>query len=610
MSSRHVLRLNRPSHSAREASPVSDIHELLRGSQLFTPVAATPVRAAYALIDALVTAGVDTFFGVPGGPAAPLFQALDEVPGARLVESRQETAAAFEAAGYFRATGKVAAIVVTAGPGATQAVTGVVNASLERVPMIVIAGDVAWSATGGRLAQDSGPDGVAIEEMFQKATRAQVRIARPESAASQALFALDAALDSERPGPALIVVPMHHGAASTTPTRISHRRRERWTAEVDPEAVREACETLANARRPLLVLGGGCRRHAESIRRLVDTIDVPFVTTPSAKGVVSEAHPRSLRHGGLAASLWARAYTKEDVDGCVVLGTDLDDASIGPTRYIAEGGKLVHVDLDARVFHRNLKTTLGVVADLEVFADAMRSHWTSEGLWHGSAGREVRRLKFASAPYDLPAGPGTEGTIAPHQAILDLGRAVPDAIFCSDIGEHMLFALHYLTANGPDAFHIQLSLGSMGSGIATAIGLALGSPERRVVCIAGDGCMQMMGSEVLVAVKERLPIVFAVFNDARYNMVHHGMKQLYGTTRAWDAGATIDFVKWAEAFGIPAARIDGPDQLDAARIDELLAEGGPVVLDMRIDREVRLKGAGRVESLQQMSAHEITGGAR
>jgi acetolactate synthase I/II/III large subunit len=611
MFTRHAaLRIARPHEDAPDDErPGSDIHELLAGD-IFAAVATQPVRGARALIEALVRAGVDTYFGVPGGPAAPLFQALDEVPGARLVESRQETAAAFEAAGYFRATGKIAAVIVTAGPGATAAVTGVVSASLERVPMIVIAGDVAWATTGGRLAQDSGPDGVALEEMFAKATRAQVRVARPESAASQALYALDVALDSERPGPVLLVVPMQHGAATITPGRTSRRRRERWSAEVDGEAVREACETLASARRPLIVIGGGCRRHAEAMRKLVDAIDVPFVTTPSGKGIVSEHHPRSLRHGGLAASLWARAYTKDGVDGCVVLGTDLDDASIGPTRYVAEGGKLIHVDLDARVFHRNLAAALGVVADVEAFADAMRLHWTSEGLWHGNASREVRRLKMASAPYDVPESLGHQGTIAPHRAILDLASAFPDAMFCSDIGEHMLFALHYLTAKGPDAFHIQLSLGSMGSGIATSIGLALGAPGRRVVCIAGDGCMQMMGSELLVAVKERLPIVFAVFNDARYNMVHHGMKQLYGRTRAWDTGTTIDFVKWADAFGIPARRIEGGGEIDGTEIDALLGRGGPVVLDVRIDREIRLKGAGRVESLQQMSAHEITGGAR
>ncbi|MBX7197731.1 MAG: hypothetical protein K1X94_37135, partial [Sandaracinaceae bacterium] len=436
------------------------------------------------------------------------------------------------------------------------------------------------------------------------------RVARPESAHSQALAALDAAFAQARAGAALVVVPMQHGASTTTPSRIARVRPERLPQPVDADAVREAAEILANARRPLFVLGGGARRHAEAMRRLVDAIDVPFVTTPGGKGVVGEEHPRSLRHGGLAASAWARAYTKDGVDGCVVLGSDLDDASIGPTRYVAPDGRLVHVDLDARVFHRNLPTTLGVVADLGDFADALTEHWSTQGLWNGFASRTVRRMKSATPAFERPSVASPEGTIAPHDAILELEAAAPGARFCSDIGEHMLFALHYLTARTADAFHIQLSLGSMGSGIATAIGLALGAPDRRVVCIAGDGCMQMMGSELLVAKKERLPILFAVFNDARYNMVHHGMKQLYGRARAWDTGTTVDFVKWADSFGIPGMRIDRAGLVDGALVDALLAHGGPAVLDLRIDRDVRLAGAGRVESLQQMSAHELTGGAR
>lgn len=598
-------------HDEDSRDRVSDIHEILGVPPPPPGLRSTeaPRRAARAVVESLVAAGIDTFFGVPGGPAAPLFDAIDDVGGARLVESRQESAAAFEAAGYFRATGRAAAVMVTAGPGITQVVTGVVNASFERVPMVVIAADVAWQASGGRLAQDSGPEGVAVEELLAKATRAQIRVARPESAASQALAALDAALDPERPGPALLVLPMQIGASQAPYLRTLRAPRTR-RLDVDPGAVSEACETLARAERPLIVLGAGARRHATAIRRLVDAIDVPFVTTPGGKGVVSERHPRSLRHGGLAASLWAREYTREGVDGCVVLGTDLDDASIGPTRYVREGGALVHVDLDARVLHRNLPTQLGVVADLELFADAMREHWLGEGVRHGRAAALVRELKRETPPCDVETfATDPRAPIAPHRAIADLQAAMPDAMFCSDIGEHMLFALHYLTAEGPDAFHIQLSLGSMGSGIATAIGLALGARGRRVVCVAGDGCMQMMGSEVLVAVRERLPIVFAVFNDGRYNMVHHGMKQLYGRARPWDA-PEVDFTLWARSMGIPSVRVDRPGEIHAARIDALLAAGGPALLDVRIDRDVRIRGAGRVEALQQMSAHELTGGAR
>jgi acetolactate synthase-1/2/3 large subunit len=212
------------------------------------------------------------------------------------------------------------------------------------------------------------------------------------------------------------------------------------------------------------------------------------------------------------------------------------------------------------------------------------------------------RTVRAASPFDVPGYAVDDGyPIAPHRAIADLEQAAgPDARFISDIGEHMLFALHYLTARTPSAFHIQLNLGSMGSGIAGAIGLAVADPTRRVVCICGDGGMQMSGMELLVALRDRLPIVYAVFNDGRYNMVHHGMKQIFGGAAAWET-PMVDFAAWAGSFGVPSARIDAPGDINAARLDRLTAHGGPALLDIRIDRDLRIRGGGRVEALQHMS---------
>ncbi len=192
--------------------------------------------------------------------------------------------------------------------------------------------------------------------------------------------------------------------------------------------------------------------------------------------------------------------------------------------------------------------------------------------------------------------------IRPHRVVLDVQAAFPDAHFVTDIGEHMLFALHYLTGE-PGRFHIQLGLGSMGSGIAGAIGVALGDAEHEVICICGDGGMQMMGGELLLAADLGLPIVYVVFNDARYNMVFHGMKQLYGPGASWET-PWVDFARWSRALGIPAFRVKAPGDVDPDAIRRLAAAGpGPVVLDVRIDRDVRIRGGGRVEALQQMSAH-------
>ena len=556
--------------------------------------------AARRLVEVLVARGVDTFFGVPGGPISPVFEAIRLTSGARLVESRHETHAAFAAALFHRASGRVPAIVVTAGPGVTNAVTGIASASLERAPMLVIAGDVAWATTGGRMAQDSGPEGISIEAILAPVTRAQVRAAHSRSVVSQALAALEIACDPMLPGPALFVLPLDRAMGECDvidlPPRIA-----RWSAAPGAESVRRTAALLRGARRPLLVLGAGCRGHEESVRALVDACHVPFVTTPRAKGIVSERHPRSLRNGGMAASLWARRYTASPVDVCVVLGTDLDDTSMGPTRYVGEGGTVVHVDLDARVFGRNVPTALGVNADLALFASALREEIARTGTT-GAEARLALRDARAGSPFDC-ASPGDDASfpVRPHRLIADLEVAVgPRTRFVTDIGEHMLFALHYLTATAPDAFHVQLNLGSMGSGIAGAIGLALADPSRRVACIAGDGCMQMAGMEALVAIRERLPIVFVVFNDGRYNMVHHGMRQIFGAAAAYDA-PPVDFAAWAAAIGMPAAVVTGPGELTRDLVDSLCALGGPALIDARIDASQRIRGGGRVEALQHMS---------
>ncbi len=559
--------------------------------------------AAQHLVDALVKLGVDTFFGVPGGPVSPVFHAVLQHERTRLFESRHETAAAFAAADYYRASGRIAAVIVTAGPGATNVVTGVVSAHLEQTPLLVICGDVAWAASGGRLLQDSGPNGIGVEKLLAHVTRATIRVSQASTVTSQGLAALEAAKSPANPGPALLVLPIHQARTLTAPQAVAVARAE-FRARPDPALVEKTAHWLVSAERPLLVIGAGCRPYAEKLRQLVDALDIPFVTSPRAKGLISELHPRSLRHAGLGASIWSRAYTKMGVDMALVLGTDLDDCTVGPTRYVTDGGRLVHVDLNSAVFGRNLPTELGVVADVGAFIDELYRLVLSQGLRHGRLSALLRELRsqpaFERADYQSDPSP----RITPQRAIADLEAASPPGTaFITDIGEHMLFALHYLTAQDPGSFTIHLGLGSMGSGICGAIGLAAARPGRPVVCICGDGGMQMAGMEVLVALKYRLPIVYAVFNDARYNMVYHGYKQLFGEPASWDSPWT-DFAAWARAMGMAGVRINHPGEISQQQLERLTGLGLPVILDIRIDRESRIKGGGRNEALQQMSAQE------
>jgi acetolactate synthase-1/2/3 large subunit len=532
----------------------------------------------------------------------PLFDAILRSPGSTLIESRHETNAVFSAVGYWRATGKVPVVVVTAGPGATNVITGVVSAHLERVPMLVICGDVAWASSGGRLLQSLGREGIGIEDMLKNVTRATMRVALPRSAASQAIAALRAATNLENPGPALLVVPIDCGASPVESSHQIESIRTAITSQIDDHVVLDVAQMLATARRPLIVVGAACRPHARAVQRMIETLRIPFATTPQAKGIIAEDHPYSLRNLGMAGSWWARRYTAGDVDVALAIGTDLDDVSIGPTPPVGPDGALIHVDLDPTVFNRNFPTRLGITCDLGPFVRRLREVARELDLFNPNAAT-VMAEAVQGSPFDFETFRTDDSpTLAPHRVIHDLEAAVgSDATFITDIGEHMLFALHYLTSVGPKSFAIHLGLGSMASGICSAIGHAIGNRDRRVVCICGDGGMQMAGSELLVAAKLRLPIVYAVFNDARYNMVYHGYKQQFGDEAPWDT-PWVDFVGWARSMGMPGARIDRPGQITAALLDELGAESLPIVLDIRHDASVRIRGAGRVEALQHMSA--------
>ncbi|MBK8252331.1 MAG: thiamine pyrophosphate-binding protein [Polyangiaceae bacterium] len=594
-----------PSHGSMSALKTPSLPEDLVRSTLPSlrslVASAEQESTSRRMVDALVAAGVDTFFGIPGGPVSPVFEAVLSTPGARLIESRHESAAAFSAMGYHRATGRVAAVIVTAGPGATNVVTGVTAAFTERVPMLVICGDVPWASGGGRLLQDSGPQGIAVEQMLGHVTRAAIRASRPESVVTQALAAFHAATEPLALGPAVFVLPMDIARAAVPETPAPQIRR---TADVyaPPSSVIEAAKWLAEAERPLVIVGAGARPHAALVRKLLDVLHVPFMTTPQAKGLISENHPLSLRHGGLAASWWARRYTQKGVDVALAIGTDLDDCSTGPTPPLATDrvSRLIHVDIDATVFHRNHRAALPILADIKSFAEQLYDVVTTDGIRNPRGLLLVRDIHKTSA-FDAPEfASDNSPIIAPHRAVADLEKAAgSNARFVTDIGEHMLSALHYLTAKGPDAFTIHLGLGSMASGITSSIGLALGDPSRRVVCICGDGGMQMAGMELLVAARERLPIVYAVFNDARYNMVYHGYKQLYGAEAGWDT-PWVDFEMWAASFGVAGARIEKPGQITTELLDRL-TQRGPAVLDIRIDRDKRIRGAGRNESLGHMS---------
>jgi acetolactate synthase I/II/III large subunit len=588
-----LLQSSRPSSSKVPSASIP--------SSAAVPITRPARTAAESIVEQLCSMGISTFFGVPGGPVIPVFDAILTNKTAELVESRHETTAVFAAMGLYRASGRVSSIVVTAGPGATNVVTGVVAAHCERTPVVVICGDVPWATTGKKLLQDTGAYGIGIERMLSGVTRAVIRIAHASSAAAQIRAAAEAALNPANPGPVLVVISVDRAGSSGTGPAVYGQAPQIHASRAVPE--RELLESVArhleSAQRPLVLVGAGCRGEEEKVAKLIDAIGAPFVTTPQAKGLISETHLLSLRTCGMGASWWARRYMKSGADVTLVLGSDLDDVSTAGTPPIGADGRLIHVDVDSTVFARNFRTEIGAAYTVGSFADALTALLTKRR--PATRSRLIAEAK-AESPFDVPTfAHDDSGPVAPHRVIADLEKAVgPEATFVTDIGEHMLFALHYITAKTPQRFAIHLGLGSMGSGIGSAIGLALGNSARRVVCICGDGGMQMAGSELLVAIKHRLPIVYAIYNDARYNMVYHGYRHTFGREAAWNTEC-IDFAAWAEAMGARGRRIDKAGEITAELLDELMAYGGPVVLDIRQNADLRIRGDGRIEAVRQMS---------
>lgn len=571
--------------------------------EVFTPHK-KKVRAADIAIQKLIDVGVHTFFGIPGGSAASIFDAICIHPKARLIESRQETVAAFEAAGYWHATGEVPCVAVGAGPGITNAYTGIASAYTEGIPMLILAGDVPWAQTGGRLLQSLGKEGLWVELGFRPITKDVITITSAASAGGQILHAWNEARDPRKPGPVLVVFPLNLASLETQDLEIhtvqnTHKETPSQDFSSLKNAVRGVVKLLENAERPLLVVGAAARPFGAKILQLCEALQCPWMTTPRGKGVLDETHRLSLRNGGMAASIWAQNYCKENPDVVLVLGSDFDDVSIGMIQL--EECYLVHIDRNPGVFGRNIKTNLGICADFGAFLDLASAEIKQGFSRSPSFYKRLSNIKEKS-PFDVPDFAQDQNRpIAPHRIIADLQKSCGDKVtLVSDIGEHMLFALHYFTVKNPNTFVIHLGLGSMGSGIGSAIGFAIGNPHQRVVCFCGDGCMQMVGGELILAKKMNLNILFVVMNDHRYNMVYHGFKHAFDHEVPWDT-PPIDFKIWAQSMGIKSERISEAHDLNTELIASLWKHSGPKLLEVLHDPDIRIRGAGRNESLQKMA---------
>jgi acetolactate synthase-1/2/3 large subunit len=555
--------------------------------------AAKPLtRTADVLVDVLVDAGVEVIFGLPGGPIAPIHDALLDRAEIRTVTTRHEAGALFAAAGYAQATGKLAVVIVTSGPGILNAMTGIANAFCEGLPVLVIAGEVPRGRHGQGAAQDGTSHGLDIVHMVRPISKLSAEITDASTAPALLKRAIATACSGRR-GPAVLTLPMDVATAPGRPSVVDLGP----TLSFGPSeaAIASAATSLRHAKRGLLLVGSGSRwgDGPRRVRELAERLQIPVMTTPKAKGVFPENHPLSLGVFGWGGHVSANDYLDAGVDVLFAIGTSLGEhASDSWSTKLAPTEHFIQLDVEAQRIGRSYPITLGIVDTVEA---AIPKIMNALGGYRAQQPRAFGVVRKNTGDGFLV---GDEGKIAPQRAIWELQRSLPEnTLFTSDIGAHMFFALHHLEVRSPRGFMLTLSLGSMGSGIGSALGMAIAHPHVPVAAICGDGCFSMGLGDIATAAQERVGLVVAVLNDERYGMVEIGNNAVYGRTPSF--ALPMDIPKVAAGVGANAIVIEEPGQL--LQLDLLdLAIDRPLVIDIRIDRTVHLSPS-RLEFLKQMA---------
>jgi acetolactate synthase-1/2/3 large subunit len=563
-----------------------------------TPASGThrhQLRAADVVVRTLDALGVHTFYGIPGGSISPVYDALLDVPGTKAIVSRHEAAAVFAAIGHARASDELPCVLVTSGPGLTNALTAIASAYCDSVPLLVIAGEVPRKHFGRGAVQEGSRYAIDVLSMARSTTKLALEITNARGAQTAVRKAV-ATARSGRKGPVLLSLPLDVASEAADLPEISASVRSSF--EIDEQAVAEAARQLSEADRPLILVGSGARsqRCANLVGILASALQVPVVTTPKGKGIFPETDPLSLGIFGLAGHPSATEYLEQGVDVMLALGCGFGDTATNSwSPLLQPKKKLIQIDVDGSQIGKNYSVDIGIVGDAAEVLHRMLPH-------------VQRRLTIARAQGVRLMTPErmTDDALPmkPQRVIRELQDAFPqDTIFTCDIGEHLMFALHYLQLRRPDAWVLNSGLGAMGSGVASAVGVKVANPHRPVVAICGDCSFAVHSMEIQTCVQYRIPVVFAVFNDGGPHMVSNGNQMVFGRSIELST-ALSDLKDFAVSLGAVGLRVDKPEDfqraIQVARQAE--SQGRPLVLDMRVDPSEAFKGNARVAHVRQFSS--------
>ena len=543
------------------------------------------MTGAQAVVASLEAEGVDLVFGYPGGQAIKIYDALYDSTQIKHVLSRHEQGAVHEADGYARATGNVGVAIVTSGPGATNTVTGIATAYMDSVPLVVITGQVPRGVIGTDSFQESDIVGITMPVV-----KHSYLLQSTDELTTTFREAFHIA-KTGRPGPVLIDVPSDLASEELVfayPDEVnlpSYKPTYRGNAK----QVKQAVARIRRAERPVLYVGGGVVSSgaSEELRALAELMQVPVVTTLMGKGAFPASHPLNLGPVGMHGSKYANlAMTESDL--IIAAGARFSDRVTGRLDEFAPHAEVIHIDIDPAEIGKVREAQIPIVGDLKGVLGGIVAQLSKEGAspetkaWLGQIAEWRRRHPF----YHPNVGDAPE-EIVPEVVMEKLSDALdPEkSIVVTEVGQHQMWAAQHIARERPRSFISSGGLGTMGFGFPAAIGAAIGCPDKTVVCVAGDGSFQMNSQEMATAGIHGVPVKVLVMDNRCLGMVHQWQHLFYGERYSSTLlDANPDFVKLADAYGWQAARVESPDELDAA-LAALLAAEGPYLLDVAISRD-------------------------
>lgn len=535
------------------------------------------------LVECLIDLGVEVVFGYPGGAVLPIYDALFDHPKIRHVLVRHEQGATHMAEGYARSTGKPGVVLVTSGPGATNAVTGITDALMDSIPMIVITGQVPTQLIGTDAFQEADTVGIT-----RHCSKHNYLVKDPAKLASVVHEAFHIATTG-RPGPVVIDIPKNVQIATAPyapPLSFEHASYKPQT-QADASAIATAVEMLAKAERPVFYTGGGVINSGPKasllLRELAELTGAPVTSTLMGLGAFPASSPQWLGMLGMHGTYEANwAMNKADLIVCV--GARFDDRVTGRLDAFSPNSKKIHIDIDRSSINKTVEVDLPIVADVGNALTDMITAWKTHGHKAADLSEWWARIEGWRARNSL-AYPESREEIMPQEAIAELYRAskaAKDVIITTEVGQHQMWAAQHFGFEAPNKWLTSGGLGTMGYGFPAAIGAQVGNPDSLVVCVAGDASIQMNIQEMGTATQYRLPVKVLILNNEYMGMVRQWQELTYESRYSNSYSDSLpDFVKMAEAYGWTGIRIEGPQEL-AAGIAQMIDTPGPVIVDCRV----------------------------